>query len=695
MARGRVTETAAARLARALAPRSVAVVGASPRPGSLSLRFLTGLERHSFDGRIVAVNPSYEEVGGFPCVPRVADAGPLDLAILAVSKARVLDSLEECAEAGVAGAVVFASGYSETGADGRAEEERIAALARRTGLRVIGPNSPGLVNVTRRCCAIASGVSYRERLEAGGVAIVAQSGGVAGLLTERAQDTGIGLSLVVCTGNEADVGIGEVLSALAADDATRAVALFVEGVRDGQDFVSGLHAVRRAGKHAVVLRTGSTEGAARASAAHTGALVTDDDVFRAALDRSGAHAVQTLDDLLESTFVLERLGPAPSPRIGIVTTSGGAGVVATEAAERAGLELPDLSDATREALVAAMPDFASPANPTDMSGMFVERAEIFRDALGAFLAADELDAVVLVLTVQPPELARELADRMLELHGEGTPLVCLWIAGAMSSESRARLRAGGVPVLEDPDRCMRALALRAAAARRPAEPRRPTPARIPTGLDEARALGSALEHEVLAAIAGLGASAAATRLCRSAQESVAAATDLGFPVVVKAAARDLPHKAAAGAVRLGVASAEDCAAAFAEVVAAAGAAGATVVGAVVQALVEGGRELIVGVRRDPVFGPVLGVGAGGAQVEELGSHVARRLLPLARGEAEALAASHGAGESLVAAIESVELLALAFDDELDALELNPVIVAADGTATAVDGVLLLGGYASA
>jgi acyl-CoA synthetase (NDP forming) len=678
-----------ARLARALAPDAVAVVGASPRPGSLSLRFLTGLERHGFAGRIVAVNPKHREVGGFPCVPALAEAGDVDLAILAVARARVLDSLEECAEAGVAGAVVFASGYSETGDAGREEEERIAALARRTGLRVIGPNSPGLVNLTKRCCAIASGVSFRETLTAGGVAIVAQSGGVAGLLTERAQDAGIGLSSVVCTGNEADVSLGEVLRVLATDEATRAVALFVEGVRDGPDFVRGLEALRGAGKHAVVLKTGATAGAARASAAHTGALVTDDDVFRAVLERVGAHSVPSLDDLLESTSVLERLGAAPSARVGIVTTSGGAGVVATEAAERAGLELPDLAAATRASLVAAMPDFASPANPTDTSGMFVERAEIFRDALGAFLSADELDAVVLVLTVQPPELADELAERMLELRTAGAPLVCLWIAGAMSAGARARLREGALPVLDDPDRCMRALALRAAAGRSLPSSRVATARPFPAALEPARTHGAALEHEVLAAVAELGAGAVATRFCASAEEAALAASELGFPVVVKAAARDLPHKAAAGAVRLGVASAAECSAAFDEVVAAARAAGATVEGAVVQSQIGAGRELIVGARRDPVFGPVLVVGSGGAGVEELGAGASRKLLPLAEGEAAMLAARHGGDATLVAALESVERLALALGEELDALELNPVILAADGTATAVDGVLLL------
>jgi acyl-CoA synthetase (NDP forming) len=338
-----------------------------------------------------------------------------------------------------------------------------------------------------------------------------------------------------------------------------------------------------------------------------------------------------------------------------------------------------------------MPDFASPANPTDTSGMFVERAEIFRDALGAFLACEELDAVVLVLTVQPPALAVELADRMLQLSRQGAPLVCLWIAGAMSEPARDRLRAGGMLVLEDPERCMRALAARAAACSIVPAARHPIPGSPPPVLEPALARGSALEHEVLAAVADLGVATAATRLCASPVEAGEAARQLGPPVAVKAAARDLPHKSAVGAVRLDVESVEGCAAAFDEVVAAARAAGATVEGAVVQAQVAAGREVIVGVRRDPVFGPVLVVGPGGEGVERLGGAATRRLLPLAEEEADALAAALGGGPSLAAAITGVETLALSLGDELEALELNPVILAADGTATAVDAVLLLRG----
>jgi len=675
-----------ARLRRALSPASVAVLGASPRPESLSRRFLSGLVRHGFAGSIVAVNPNYEDVDGIRCVPSVGDAGGVDLAVLSVPKRLVLASLEECAAAGVAGAVVFASGYSETGDRGREDELEITELARRTGLRVLGPNSPGLINLTHACCVIASGVGFRERLLPGGVAVIAQSGGVAGLLTERAQDRGIGISSVVCTGNESDVKVGEIMTALADDDATRVVALFLEGVRDGAGFTAGLEALRLAGKTAVVLKVGAAGAAARASAAHTGALVTDADVFAAVLARHGALAVQSLDDLLEVAAVVERHGPARSTSVGIITTSGGAGVVATEAAERAGLELPPLAESTRVALAAAVPEFASLANPADMSGMFSVDDEIFRGSLRAFLDAGEYEAIVLVLTVHPGPLAERLADRILELGTGRAPLVVLWIAGAMSEPARQRLRAAGVLVVDDPDRCMRMLAARAAAGRAVAGPDDEPVPPVPHALDAARRTQAALEHEALAALAELGVPVAETRFCASADEARAAAEEFDATVAVKAAARDLPHKGAAGAVVLDVVGPDACAEAYERVVAAARAAGASPVGAVVQRQAKAGSELIVGARRDPVFGPVLVVGEGGTGVEEHG-RVTRRLLPLARGEAAALVEWSGAPAAVAVAIRGVAALALALGDELEAVEINPLIVDAGG-ATAVDALVL-------
>ncbi len=695
-----MSDDRSARLARTLSPEGVAVIGASPRPGSLSARFVSGLLRHGFPGRVVPVNPNYDEVLGLPCAPTIGAAGPIDLAVLSVPRRLVMATLAECDAAGLAGVVIFASGYSETGAEGAAQEREIADFAARTGLRVIGPNSPGFVNATHRCSVIASGAAFREPLVAGRMAVVAQSGGVAGLLLERAQDRGVGISQVICTGNEADVTVGEVLGALAADPATGSAAVYMESIRRGPVLLEGLRAMREAGKGVVMLKVGATEAGARASAAHTGALADDDDVVNAALDAFGAVRVTGFDDLIETAGLLGAHGPAASPAIGIISTSGGAGVVATEAAERAGLALPPLGEAARARLLAAAPDFAAVANPADMSGMFVEDPEIFRGSLAAFLEEPSIEAVVLVLTVHPPELSNELARRSIEAAAAASrPLVVLWTAGAMSDPARAMLREAGVPVIEDADRCMTALAARARAGRRRAGPVVAPEVAVPP-LAAARTSGAALEHEALELLAAAGVPTGPTVACADPDEARAAATAMGFPVVVKAAARDLPHKSDAGAVVLGVQGPDEAAAAFARVVAAARDAGASAEGAIVQRQAEPGTELIVGVRREPELGLCLVAGLGGVQAELLGD-VARRLLPLREGDARAMLdelrlapvlrghrGAPGADLDAVArAVEGVAAAAAALGPDLDAIEVNPLIARPEG-AVAVDALLL-------
>ena len=279
-------------------------------------------------------------------------------------------------------------------------------------------------------CVIASGVGFRSSFASGGISLLSQSGGVAGLLVERSQDAGAGLSVAVCTGNESDLKVGELLLWLAEHDPTRVVGIFLEGIREPDMVARGLDALRAAGKPVVVLKAGATAAAARASAAHTGALATEDDVVDAFLSRHGAVRVHGFDDLIDHAVALERLGPTTGLGIGILSTSGGAGVVATEAAERAGLELPELRPGTRERLAAVMPDFAALGNPADMSGMFSEKPEIFQESLRAFTEADEFGTAVMVLTVHRPEDSERLAD--LVLGARRRNLAVLWTAGEMS-----------------------------------------------------------------------------------------------------------------------------------------------------------------------------------------------------------------------------------------------------------------------
>jgi acetate---CoA ligase (ADP-forming) len=682
-------------LDRLLRPRSVAVIGASPRPGALSARFIASLQRHGYAGRIAPVNPGYDEVMGLRCYPSIGEAGEIDLAVVSLAAPRVLDAVQECADAGLGAALVFSSGFGEVGEEGRAEQQRLGEIGRRTGMWIVGPNSPGFLNIGDRTCLAALGVAFRPTLEPGAVAVLAQSGGGGGLLVERAQDARLGVSLLLCTGNEADLTIADVLPWLAAHEDIRVVALFCEAIRHSDEFVAGLAGLRAAGKHVVILKAGSTEAGARATAAHTGALASDDDVVDALLRRHRIPRAYSFEELLSATTALERLGPARGRRVGILTTSGGAGVVAAEAAERAGLLLPAPSAETRARLAAAAPDFAAAGNPADTSGMFSEREEIFTDSLGALAAAEEFDQLVLVLTVHNPENSRRLAELLLRVcRASGVPLAVLWIAGEMSAPSITSLREQGLAVFDDPDRCMGALAARAIAGQADPGPALRTP--VLTTLPPP----APLESESMALLADAGVPVARTVLCPTPMAAADAAAHLTAPLAVKAAARDLLHRSEAGGVVLGVRGPDDAAAAHQRVVEAALAAGATPEGSIVQEMAAPGVELICGARRDPEFGPVLVVGLGGITAE-LERDVARRMLPLHEGEAEAMLRElrgfplldgyRGSPPADIAAaaraIEAIAGCALALGDGLEAVEVNPLIVNQDG-AIAVDALIM-------
>lgn len=690
-----------ASLDRVFRPGGVAVIGASPRLGSLSGRFVTELARHGYGGRIAPVNPRHEEVFGLRCYPSVIEAaadGPLDLTVIALPQAAVLEALEQSHEAGAAGAVVYTSGFSEIGAEGRREERRMLELARRTGLRVLGPNCPGFINVRDSVCLMMSSIAFRESYAPGGISLLAQSGGVAGVVCERAQDAGTGLGLALCTGNEADVTFGEVLHWLARDERTRVVAGYLEGIRNPVQFSSGLEALRAAGKPVVILKVGATEAGARATEAHTGALAGENDVVEAVFERHGVARASGFDELIDTAVCLQHTDATPGWRVGVLTTSGGVGTVAAEAAERAGLELPPLSERTTGMLREAMPDFASQGNPVDMTAMFQEDPSIVDACLNAFSDAEEIDVLLLSIAVHAPEFAERLADQIIGyVRGGGTEPVVMWPAGAMSAAARVRLRESGFAVFEDPERCMGAIAAARAAGAADSRPPLPPVARPEIGA------GEPTELEALEAFAAAGVPIVRSIPCAGPGDAAEAARELGGKVVVKASAPGLLHKADVGAVAVGVEGPEACAEAYERVVTAAEAGGFRSGGGIVQPLAAAGVELVVGVRRDPDFGAILVVAPGGTEVE-LGTDVARRLLPLREGEAEQMLRELRSYPLLDgyrnlppadtdAAAEAIECLAgfaVALGERLEAAEVNPLIVHPEGEgATAVDAVLVL------
>jgi acyl-CoA synthetase (NDP forming) len=676
------------------------VIGASSRPGALSGRFISELARHGYIGQISPVNPRYSEVLGRRCfstVTAAADEGPIDLVVIALSEDRVLDALEESYAAGAGGAMIFTSGFSETGAEGREREEQLRHFAERTGFRVLGPNCAGFINVRDSVCLMMSSIAFREEFVSGGVSLVSQSGGVTGVVLERAQDAGVGLGLALSTGNEADITLGETLRWMAGDESVEVVAGYVEGIRDAGQFIGGLEALRDAGKPVVIMKVGATEAGARATEAHTGSLATPDDVIEAVFQRLGVIRVFGFDDLIDTAVCLQHGRTGAGRRVGILTTSGGVGTVAAEAAERAGLEVPSLSERTRALLSAAMPDFASLQNPVDMTAMFQEDLSIFDACLRAFSEAEEIDTLVLSIATHAPAFAERLADQFIDyVSGGGTKPVILWPAGAMSALAQRRLRQSGFAVVEDVERCMRAIA--AAGALLPDSRLALAPvvdARVPVEAPS--------EIEVLAAFAAAGVPTIESIACRDEQQAVRAAQQLGARVVVKAYAPGLLHKTDIGAVVVGVEGPQACAEAHRHVVHAAARAGFEPEGSIIQPLAPDGIELVVGVRRDPNFGSIIVVAPGGTGVE-LTTDVVRRLLPPRVGEAEEmlrelrsyplLSGYRGRPPAdLDAAARAVEALAgfaVSFGDRLEAAEINPLIVHTDGAgASAVDAVLVL------
>lgn len=682
-------------LDRLFDPAGVAVVGASARPGALNTRFVEALLRHRYTGFIAPVNGRYAVVAGLSAFPDVVTArksGPIDLVVIGLNRDGVESAIDDAAAAGAAGVLVFSSGFGETGADGAFAEQALAERCSAVGMRLIGPNSPGFLNVSGGACPTALGVGFREPLLAGGVAVIAQSGGVGGLITELLMDAETGVRITVCTGNEADVDSGEVLTWLAQDPQTCLVTLYLEGFRNGASLRRGLDALANAGKPVLVLKVGGEGAAARATAAHTGALATDDVAVDVLLDRVGSIRVRSVEAMVDAAVVLSKHSRRTRPHVGVVTTSGGAGVLAVEGLERAGVSLGELLPEQAERLRAIAPSFAGIGNPADMSGMFSEQPQLFEDFIREF-SAGALDIVVLVLTVHPPDRANALADQLIDLarNAVARPIV-MWFGGASVDAARVKLRPAGFVVFDDPRRCGEAIAV----VGRPASAL--PDATVERTCDEPVPGRPASEAVVLAALDRAGVRIPPFAVMDDVPPSI------GFdgPYVVKAIADGLLHKSDIGAVVVGV-QAIDLEAAALEVVGSARVAGFRDAVPMVQQMVPIDHELIVGVRTVREVGLILVVSEGGTDVE-LSPRPVHALLPLRPGEAEQLLrrlpmAGRWEGHrgkapldltATADAVERIAALAQCWADDLSALEVNPLIVHPDGHGVhAVDGVLEL------
>ncbi len=616
----------AAAIAQIFRPQSVALVGASERPGSLGTVVLRNLLAAGFSGPIYPVNPRYETVQGLPCTTSVADIeGPVELAVV-VAPARVVpDVLEACGRRGVRAAIILSGGFREIGTAGRDLERRVVETAQRHGIRFVGPNCLGVMRPDARLNATFSQAMARP----GHIALVSQSGALCTAMLDWASPREIGFSSVVSLGIGADVDFDEVLDYLLLDTATRAVMLYVEGVHDARRFMSALRALSRA-KPVIVMKVGRHAEGGRAAVSHTGALVGADDVFAAALERAGVVRVADYDEFFAVAETLH-VGAAPrGRRLAIVTNGGGPGVMAADAAADNGIALAQLGDETHARLDRLMPAAASGANPVDVLGD--ADAARYRGALEACLADPGVDAALAILIPQALTDAADVAAEVVAVaEAAEKPILTCWMGDATMRSSRELFRRHGVPTFGAPERAVGAFAAAAAhhanqqlllQVPEPLRPQAPPDAHsarkiMETALAGGRKLLDPLESQ--AVLAAFHIPVPAARTAADEREAEAAAEAVGYPLAMKLLSPDVTHKSDVGGVVLDLGSRADVRAAFARIMANVRTArpGARVDGVLLEPMLpaRGGRELMLGLVNDPVFGPVISVGLGGTLVE--------------------------------------------------------------------------------
>jgi acetyltransferase len=698
----------AADLSRLIDPKVVAVVGASETRGSFGERTLSNMA--GFAGKVFAINPKYQTLLGRPCVPSLADLPERpDCVVLCVARPMVEGMIESAAAAGAGGVVIYASGFAETSKPDRIEaQQRLIALAHRTGVRVVGPNCVGLAN-TRSKAGLNFMPDYAAMgHRAGPIGIVSQSGAL-GYTVLQGMERGIGFSHYLAAGNSCDVDVCDFISYLAENDDTRAIVCLLEGVKDGGRFLEAARKARDAGKALIVYKTGNSETSSKAAMSHTGTMVGSAVAYRTAFEEAGAVAVDDLESVLETaSFFAKTKAPSAGRGVGILSTSGGAAVICADKAEVHGVPLPALEAKTAEALHTVVPDFGSVANPSDLTAEVLKTSETFGFCLDAFMSDASFSALVMPMIFAHASSSGARAPTIVEAAARtDKPLAVVWMNEWLQGPGSELLDADpSVCMFRSADRCFATLRTwfdwHARRARQSAASGRRSPANAAQAarriLVEAGSRGKSLsETESKRILDCYGIRVPREIVARDPDAAAEAASTIGGKVALKIVSPDILHKTEAGGVRLGLSVAEDVRAAAQEILASASryAPQARIDGVSVQEMAPSGVEIVLGMKNDRQFGPLVAVGLGGIMVELLGD-TAVRLAPIGETAARDMLASlkgyplltgfrgrPGVDvDGLVDAICRLSELAHDLADVIDQIDVNPVIASGAGVLAA-------------
>jgi acyl-CoA synthetase (NDP forming) len=692
-------------LRRLIDPEIVAVVGASETRGSFGERTLSNMS--DFSGKVFAINPKYRSLLGRPCVPSLSELPESpDCVVLCVARPMVEGMIEQAAAVSAGGVIVYASGFAETAKPDRIEaQQRLVQLAQRTGVRVVGPNCVGLANTSS-----GAGLNFMPGYATmghrrGPIGIVSQSGAL-GYTVLQGMQRGVGFSHYLAAGNSCDVDVCDFISYLAEDDDTRSIICLLEGVKDGSRFLAAARKARAAGKALIVYKTGNSETSSQAAMSHTGTMVGSVVAYRTAIEEAGAIAVDSLEAVLETAaFMAKSRPPSRGAGVGILSTSGGAAVICADKAEAHGVLLPSIAPKTDSALREVVPDFGSVGNPSDLTAEVLKTSETFGFCLDAFLNDPGFSALVLPMIFAHASSSGARAPAIVDAAARSErPLAVVWMNEWYQGPGSELLDADPrVCVFRSADRCFAALRawfdwhqrVEHAGAFRRSDPSAEQAARkIIAGKSVGAALSETDSKRVLACY---GIATPKEILAHDAEGVARAMSQIAGEAAIKIVSPDILHKTEAGGVKLGVSTLEQARMAAEQILESClrYAPQARIDGISVQQMVPPGLEIVLGVKNDLQFGPLVAVGLGGIMVELI-ADTAVRLAPIGEVTARAMLASLK-GHALLTGFRGrpgvdVDRLAdticrlseLADDlrDVIDQIDVNPVIASTSGVVAA-------------
>lgn len=695
------TENDIATLKPFFEPASIAIIGASNDPEKPGGRTLQALISKGYKGKVYPVNPKHEFIFGLKCYPSLREIpDEIDLAVISIPADHVYNALEQCANKGVKAAIIFSSGFAEVGPEGRLLQAQIADLAKRSGMRICGPNCLGVVNTTNKVMASFAFIvelSDPQEGEPKTVGFVTQSGAFGALIYAQALCSGVGLKYFVSVGNEADLEFADFLKYMVQDQSIKVIGGYLEGAKDGRKLRQVAEEAVKLKKPIMIMKAGRTSSGARAAASHTGSLAGEDRIYEGFFRQTGIIRIERPEELI--AFVpLISAGRLPRGRnIALVTTSGGAGVVLADMCEGLGLRVPRLNENTVLKMKSFLPSFASAQNPVDLTAQYITNPEILIGSLKALLEDDNVDIILGNFDLRDPygvRVAREVID--IYHSTDKTIVICPWVLpGTDEGEGVRELRRAGIPVLLDIHQAVQAIAhfvnytefLNKHKKREYKLPALQGKGRWKIELTNLK--GTLSEAQSKALLSKFGIPVTREALATNADEAVTLAKQIGYPVVLKVNSPDIPHKTEAGALRLNLTSEEEVREAYADILQNARKykPDARINGVLVQEMLPKGIEVIIGVIKDPVFGPTIMFGLGGIFVEVF-KDVSFRVAPLSLGDAmdmiretkgfQILRGARGSPpadiDALADVIMKVSAMAIELEDSIEELDINPLMV---------------------